>query len=372
MKARWPVARGPLVIGGAVVLAGVVLALLSARGGGTGDLDPGDPGPDGARAVVQVLRHQGVQVRALTRSGPAVAAAGGGTLLVHRTELLGRQQLSRLAAVRPARLVLLAPTTDTLRALVPAIREGEPRPAGVSDPGCALPEAVAAGRAASGGGATYRGTGVTCYRGSLVTGRASSGVEVVVLGRADLLANDTITDDGNAALALRLLGSRPELIWYTADPLEPAERQLTIRELLPGWLPFVAVQLGLAALAAMLWRGRRLGPLVGEPLPVVVRAAETQQGRARLYRQARARDRAAAGLRAASARRLGRQLRAGSGTTAQQLVSMVAGATGRSSPAVSALLLGPAPASDAELVRLADELDDLERALTNTQRKAPA
>src|SRR5690606_41722785 len=45
------------------------------------------------------------------------------------------------------------------------------------------------------------------------------------------------------------------------------------------------------------WQGRRLGPLVTEPLPVVVRASETVEGRGRLYRSRRARDRAAEALR---------------------------------------------------------------------------
>ena len=49
-----------------------------------------------------------------------------------------------------------------------------------------------------------------------------------------------------------------------------------------------------------LWQARRLGPVVAERLPVVVRAAETVEGRGRLYRARRARDRAAAALRAAS------------------------------------------------------------------------
>ena len=44
-----------------------------------------------------------------------------------------------------------------------------------------------------------------------------------------------------------------------------------------------------------LWRARRLGPVVAEPLPVVVRAAETVEGRARLYRRGGARGQAARG-----------------------------------------------------------------------------
>ena len=54
----------------------------------------------------------------------------------------------------------------------------------------------------------------------------------------------------------------------------------------------------------MLWRGRRLGRLVPEPLPVVVRAVETTEGRARMYRRSRAHGRAAATLRAATLARL--------------------------------------------------------------------
>ena len=49
----------------------------------------------------------------------------------------------------------------------------------------------------------------------------------------------------------------------------------------------VIVLLLTAGLAAAIWRGRRFGPLVPERLPVTVRAAETTEGRARLYAHAR-------------------------------------------------------------------------------------
>ena len=65
------------------------------------------------------------------------------------------------------------------------------------------------------------------------------------------------------------------------------------------------------AVLAMLWRGRRLGPLAAEPLPVVVRSAETAEGRARLYQDGRSLDRAAATLRAAALTRLSARLRLG-------------------------------------------------------------
>jgi hypothetical protein len=71
---------------------------------------------------------------------------------------------------------------------------------------------------------------------------------------------------------------------------------------------FGVVQLLVALGVLALWRGRRLGPVVEEPLPVVVRAAETVEGRSRLYRKAGARDVAAEALRRAAVRRLGTAL----------------------------------------------------------------
>ena len=46
------------------------------------------------------------------------------------------------------------------------------------------------------------------------------------------------------------------------------------------------------------------GPLVAERLPVVVRASETVEGRGRLYRSRRARDRAADALRTSTLQRV--------------------------------------------------------------------
>ena len=82
------------------------------------------------------------------------------------------------------------------------------------------------------------------------------------------------------------------------------------------WIVF---QLCLAIALLALWQGRRLGPLVAERLPVVVRASETVEGRGRLYRSRRARDRAADALRTATLQRmlprlgLGQQRRAAGG-----------------------------------------------------------
>jgi hypothetical protein len=123
---------------------------------------------------------------------------------------------------------------------------------------------------------------------------------------------------------------------------------------------------------ALLWRARRLGPVVREPLPVAVRSAETLLGRARLYRRARAADRAAATLRTATLRRLAARLAVPPAAGPEAVAVRVAAATGQDPQQVRQVLLGPAPADERALVRLADDLDHLERALPATPGRAPA
>ena len=135
--------------------------------------------------------------------------------------------------------------------------------------------------------------------------------------------------------------------------------------ILPDWVLPAALQLLLVGLLVVLWRGRRLGPPVVEPLPVVVRAAEAVEGRSRLYRRAQARDRAAEALRSGALARLVPRLGIDRGRGAEPppeaVVAAVASRSGRSEAAVHAVLFGPPPSDDAGLVVLADSLDSIVR-----------
>ena len=88
----------------------------------------------------------------------------------------------------------------------------------------------------------------------------------------------------------------------------------------------------MAVVVLALWRARRLGRVVEEPLPVVVRAAETVEGRGRLYRAAGARDRAAEALRRGARDRLVPRLGLPAGADREALVGTVAVRTGRTLP----------------------------------------
>src|SRR5919108_401243 len=101
--------------------------------------------------------------------------------------------------------------------------------------------------------------------------RVSGSRTVTVIGAPEILLNRALADEGNASLALALLGANPRLLWFLPRPEGPAaEGERSLGELVhPGWV-WATVQLGVAAALAMLWRARRLGPVVTEPLPVVV------------------------------------------------------------------------------------------------------
>ena len=110
----------------------------------------------------------------------------------------------------------------------------------------------------------------------------------------------------------------------------------------------------------MFWRGRRLGPLVTEPLPVVVRAAESTHSRGRIYRRTSDRGHAAWILVGATRHRLAAALRLPPGAEAAQVAEAVAARTGRDPREVLSVLTPPVPTTNARLVDLGRRLTDLE------------
>jgi len=130
---------------------------------------------------------------------------------------------------------------------------------------------------------------------------------------------------------------------------------------MPERVTWIVVQLCLVVALLALWKGRRVGPLVAEQMPVVVRASETVEGRGRLYRSRRAGDRAADALRTATLQRMLPRLGLGAESAPPAVVQAVAEHCGMNPQAVAHTLFGPPPATDADLVLLAHELDNIER-----------
>lgn len=326
-------------------------------------------GPDGARAVSQILARHGVEIHDAGSYEAAMAALQAGSsptlLLYDRNGFLeGPRLLNLLASAE--KVVVVSPRLQTLSDLDAGIRQAGVVPDGVPvlEPGCSLADPEAAGPVSGKSGFLYDG-GTSCYRpaGSAAGLLAvSGGGRLTVLGSAALLSNGQLDSLGHAALAIRTLGPSPDLVWYlpTLEDLEAGGNPASLDELAPDWVRFLGPWLALVAVAAIIWRGRRLGPLVFEPLPVVVKAAETAEGRARLYHDSRAVDQARENLRAGTLARLSGHLRLGAGTTADQVIETAAQLLGMPAHGIRGLV-NEHPRTEARLVAWSRELETLEK-----------
>ena len=119
-------------------------------------------------------------------------------------------------------------------------------------------------------------------------------------------------------------------------------------------------------LLVCLWRGRRLGRLVTEPLPVVIRAVETTESRGRMYRKSRDRTRALAVLQQATRRRLASYLGLSGSADLGSVAAASAAVSGRDYREVLHLLDSPAAPDDSSLLERANTLSALEKEVRGT------
>jgi Domain of unknown function (DUF4350) len=364
-----------LVLGTAVVVG------LAGAKPATTPLDPASYEPSGSHALASLLRNQGVDVTSTSTADPTIRdASADSTLFITQADLVPRSRLQQLASAGWGRIVMIAPTDPgMLQIFAPSVSLSDTAnngyySVGSAQPGCTWHAASIAGDVDL-GGLSYtnsESSGVSCYpvdgNPTLVAGPEGDNVSWVVLGDGSLFRNDRLGNRGNASLSLSLLGAHQHVVWYIPTLGDPAlEGQgKSVTDLLPTWVKWVALELLLAAVVLALARMRRLGRVVVEPLPVIVRASETTEGRGRLYASGRARGHAAHELREASRQRLRRRLGGAAEIDDGALVSTVSARTSLSDADIAEILYGQAPPDDHALVTLADTLDQLEAEVLRT------
>lgn len=364
-----------LAILAVVIAVAVVMTWRGADAANNVPLDPRNPQPGGSQALARVLADHGVEVT-VVRDQAALGDAGIGrdtTVFVPRTTDLAQATIDQLADVsrEAERVVVVDPDPWVLRYLSPEVAVDQTRRDGADLSTSCDTTDVHRGERISHSQSEFQLRDGSPTDACFTTGARSVYLSVpatahhaplVLLGSRSAITNDEIAESDNAAIVLRTLGHSPRVVWYVPSTSDiPTSDESRTDALLPPSLgPGLVVAL-LAVLALMLWRGRRLGRLVREPLPVVIRAVETTESRGRIYRRAKDTVRVGVVLRDATRRRLAGYLGIPTAGPIHQLVTAVSDASGRPAEEIGWLLAGPPPQTDDEMLGLAGSLAALEK-----------
>lgn len=386
-RSRWRRWRPKILVAGAVAFGlAVLIAVALAQSAPPSPLEPTSADKTGARALVEVLGDHGVDVqvvRTLTDAQRAVRVASGPTTVViaDPTNLPppALDWLLKDVYRDLDRLVVLDPSQEALdladlpvQSLVGQAPLGRPR--------CDSPLIESGDEVSTWTTSRFVAAddqqATLCFpldsgegppedwshgAGLAITHAPDApDIEVVLVGFGASWSNQEIADDAHAGIAIRALGSTPSLIWYQPGLSDAADYADSAGSGWPGWVGPVSSLIAAAFVLFALAIGRRLGPPVAEPLPVLVPAAEITTSRGRMYLRTNDRGRSARILQDASKRRLAARLGVPRGASGDQLVAAVAGATGLMPAGVAELLFGPPPPDDAALIDLAQQLTNLE------------
>ncbi|MGF3055807.1 DUF4350 domain-containing protein [Microbacterium sp. YY-01] len=354
----------------AVAVVGTMFAVDAPRA--HNGFDPDSYGPNGTRALVTLLKDEGIDVTVVRDHRKIASAVDDSSTLVFNDPFALSDDAVTAMADTASEVVILSGSSRLLRLFT--LGELATAPQKTTFNACERPELRSVTQLQFTHGFTPADGVTGCYVDDEAAGllTADNGTQrISMLDAARLFTNDYLSDDHNAALALALLGQHPHVVWYvpSLSDTDLAENEpVTLGTLTPRWVTPGIIMLLTALAAAGFWRGRRFGPLVPEKLPVVVRASETMHGRARLTARSRDAEHAAAALRRGAHARLSRRLSLPGSASPHVIADAAADRAHTPRELARRLLADDLPTTNAELVDFARALADLEQAVDHSAR----
>lgn len=362
---RW---RALLVL---LLVFAVGVLVIGPRGTPGPPYDPTSTSPRGARGLVLLLEEVGLDVR--ISADPPGAGVDTALVLVDDLPDAQRAELRRFAE-EGGRLVVADPTSPLTPPVVgfTAVAFTDPS----LTPDCDSPLVAGIGRITAPGSVVYDPAGgVGCFPrndGAWLVRTPTGDGEVIALGGPGPFTNELLGEVDNAVLVGNVLAADVDTVVQVLRP-RVVGGDASLADLVPtsAWTGLASIVL--AWLAAMWWRGRRLGRPVDEPQPVELDAAETTVAVGNLLQRAGARGSAAAVLRADLARTLDEQAGTGRHTPdGEELVAVAAARLGEDPARLHHALAGPPPTRDAELLALARDVEALRRAARRPPGTTPS
>jgi hypothetical protein len=332
-------------------------------------LDPRSTAPNGAKALVDTLRALDVRVVV----GPATPDGATTTALLLRDNLADRQVRPIQEWVRRGGTLVVADPTSRFAITRPAGRTivgfiepelerncDEPALRGVDR--VLVPNGFLL-RVPSDGFGCFTEGGAAAFLVSAPRGRG----RVVQLGGAGGFINSRLGIVDNGLLAVTLLapraGSRVAVI--EAAAAGGGSRSLT--DLIAPRVKLALLQLLIAFGFVVAWRARRLGRPVDESQPVRIAGSELVAAVGALLQRARGRSHAAALLRDDLRRTLAERLGLPRDTPPDRVADAVAARTELPAEPVRAAITGPEPASEEDLVGLAQTVEAIRQEVSRVR-----
>ena len=333
------------LIGAIVVLAAIVV------------LTPRSEAPDATDAVRRFISNLGHEVR-----DSAGLPEADGTLVLLADLRTPEEAQSILDWVEGGGHLVVTDPSSLIVPLTGASTAGTVGLTGVQElaPGCVAPVVAGTERVA------VRATDqvlvaddpafVPCFAtgdGAVLLTRALGDGRVTLLGGPSALTNELLLQADNARFAAALAGDG-EVVF--GPPTTGPPTSAGIWDVLPDGARAAIIGIVAAAVAFALVRARRLGsPVIEEPVAPIP-GSELVRAAGRLYRQARATGYAGTLVRRAAVARIGRRTGA---SGAGDVSGALSRASGLPPERVEAILAGPEPRTDEELMELGAELEAL-------------
>jgi hypothetical protein len=315
---------------------------------------PTSTAPNGAAALAEVLSRLGEHFE----PQGTFPAPDRGVVVVLYDQLTPASRHQLLAWVRRGGVLVVADPSSPLKQVTLA-QGGPNQPFSVTQPlspECSAPWARGVSEVGTAGVPLLQAPPGT--EGCLCAGNACFAVEVAVghgavvsLASAAPWSNSQLGSYDNARLAADLLAPVPggDIAWVTQPWVFGGDR--SIASLIPAQADALMAALAVAALAACIWKGRRLGgPVAEEPL-VPVPGSELVLATGRLLAGAHQPAQVATVLRAENAALLAASLGVVGDGAAATLARVAAQRTGLAEHELLAALDGPLPGTDAELAQ---------------------
>jgi hypothetical protein len=323
---------------------------------------PSSTAPNGAKALALLLGQLGDKVN----TSGLLPAPGEGVALVLYDQLDASTQAEVTRWVKRGGTLVVADPTSPLEGTV--VAQGLPNQAltatGSLAPACQAPWVRDVSVVDPEGGSFLEvpGGAYSCFPAvghadaSFAVAESDGAGVVVALGGADLWSNRYLSDNDNALLAADLLAHDKggTVGWLVTSRV--GSGTATIWSIVPSRVKALLATLLIAALAACLWRARRLGRPVLEVPIVPLPGSELVVATGRLLEKNGRFEEAAALMRADACRQFASRLGQAPGTGPATVAQVAAHYGGLPADEVVAALCGPPPRNETELLELARSL----------------